>query len=72
MATQSKAKPAKKRLSRVILNPRSEVLTEEIRGIVTRRSGKFAHYCYDYDEMLIDENDPEFQTCLCGVPNART
>lgn len=23
------------------------------------------HYCPDWDYMLIDEGDPEFESCLC-------
>ena len=29
------------------------------------RTGKYAHACYEWDEMLIDEGDPEFESCLC-------
>lgn len=29
------------------------------------RSGKYAHFCYEWDELLIDESDPEIETCCC-------
>lgn len=25
------------------------------------------HFCEDWDGLLIDENDPEFEHCKCGV-----
>lgn len=27
------------------------------------RIGKYAHFCYDWDEWLISEEDPEFESC---------
>lgn len=30
-----------------------------------KREGKFAHFCYEWDDLLIDENDSEFMSCLC-------
>lgn len=27
--------------------------------------GKYLHYCYDWDEMLICECCPEIESCLC-------
>lgn len=33
---------------------------------------QFQHYCYEWDEALIDETYEEFATCLCyrGNPEA--
>jgi hypothetical protein len=28
-------------------------------------TGKFAHQCYEWDGMAIDETMPEFESCLC-------
>ena len=46
----------------------SKVLSD---GRITR-SGKYAHFCNEWDDMLIDENDPEFEACHCfsGDPEA--
>lgn len=35
----------------------------------TVRLGEFAHFCYDWDLMLIDETDREFEACLCFRPH---
>lgn len=29
------------------------------------------HFCQDWDFLLIDESDPEFQSCGCFTPAAR-
>lgn len=47
---------------RVLLNPSGKTIVD---GNV-QRSGKMAHNCYEWDEMLIDETDPEYDACLCG------
>lgn len=31
--------------------------------------GKYKHYCYDWDDMAIDETCPEFESCLCFTNN---
>ena len=28
---------------------------------------KFKHYCPDWDFMLIDRHDPEFNSCTCNL-----
>jgi hypothetical protein len=28
-------------------------------------TGKYKHYCIEWDGMAIDENMPEFDACLC-------
>lgn len=28
-------------------------------------TGKYAHYCWDWDELPIDETVPEFKVCTC-------
>jgi len=64
---------AKVKIARVVFNPYRRILTEEVRGkVICVRTGLYAHYCYEYDDMLIDESDPEFKNCLCGIPNAKT
>jgi hypothetical protein len=30
-----------------------------------RRQRPFLHWCYEWDGMLIDKNDPEFEVCTC-------
>ncbi len=70
-------KQPKGEIARVVFNPHNKELTEEfdnVRGVAAHitRKGKYAHYCYDWDEMLIDENDPEFEACTCGKPNPLT
>lgn len=32
---------------------------------MARLTGKYKHYCYDWDEMAIDETCPEFNACTC-------
>jgi hypothetical protein len=69
MKTKGKiaSKPA-----RVVFNPHRKMLTEGVPPKCSGRNGLYAHFCYEYDEMLIDENDPEFVNCLCGMPNPKT
>lgn len=42
------------------MNP-TLTLTEDER----RLGGRFLHFCYDWDGMLIDHTDPEFECCNC-------
>ena len=35
-------------------------------GRVVVRKGRFAHFCYDWDDALIDETDSEFESCGCA------
>jgi hypothetical protein len=58
--------------SRVVFNPHNELIFENLNQPIRSRKGRYAHYCYEWDEMLIDENDPEFESCLCGMPNPKT
>lgn len=71
---KSKAKIATK--SRVVFNPnRLDMYETDSKHVMIQgsmRDGLYAHYCYDWDEMLIDENDPEFECCNCGKPNPKT
>jgi hypothetical protein len=62
-----KAKAKKK--ERIIFNPRRELLTDDHR---IQRRGLYAHFCFNHNELLIDETDEEFKACLCGVPNPLT
>jgi len=39
------------------------VNTEE--EVMKTLTGKFKHYCWEWDEMAIDETFPEFEHCLC-------
>ena len=37
-------------------------------GVVTRNQGikyPYLHWCHEWDGMLIDDSDPEFDCCLC-------
>ena len=64
----AKVKVKGKTQERMFLNPYKRVLTDGDRI----RSGLFAHYCYDLDELLIDETDiDEFTICLCGKSTDR-
>lgn len=67
-----KAKIAK--LARVVFNPDQAVIYDPApaNSLHNYRCGKYSHYCYDNNEMLIDENDSEFATCNCGKPNSKT
>lgn len=31
-------------------------------------TGNYAHYCYDWDSLPIDESLPEWETCICYDP----
>lgn len=31
----------------------------------SKLKGKFKHYCWEWDEMAIDETCPEFKFCTC-------
>lgn len=63
----SKPKP-----TRIIFNPTRKRVVDLLSDGERVRSGLYTHYCYEWDEMLIDENDPEFAVCLCGMPNPKT
>ena len=67
-----KAKIAPK--SRVIFNPLRQVVIDPCcaSALYKTRTGAYAHQCYDNSELLIDENDPEFESCTCGKPNPKT
>ena len=58
----------KAKSNRLIFNPNNHTLTDSLRV----RRGKYAHYCFDHNDLLIDENDKEFITCECGRVNPRT
>lgn len=30
-------------------------------------TGRYKHYCPDWDYMAIDETCPEFESCLCNL-----
>ena len=63
------------KIERVVFNPTEKVITDPdvpVGSPYSERKGKYAHLCYDWDEMLIDEHDSEFSSCSCGLPNTRT
>lgn len=45
--------------------PHLEEVVNSKKGTVIVRDGKFAHFCHEWDDALIDENDPEFESCTC-------
>ena len=53
-----------KKIAQIVFNPTGKQVIDPCTGVI--RTGKYAHFCYEYDELLIDENDAEFSTCLCG------
>ena len=59
---------------RIVFNPTNRAIIDEYtESGHCIRTGKYAHHCYDWDEMLIDETDEhEFSICRCGVPDAKT
>jgi hypothetical protein len=28
-------------------------------------TGRYAHYCYEWDDLPVDETCPEFECCIC-------
>ena len=60
--------------SRIVFNPLNQVVFDPCCPLKNNstRTGKYAHLCYDCDELLIDETDPEFACCTCGMPNPKT
>lgn len=72
----SKERIVKYKPARVIFNPTGKKIIEPMAmgpdNLPIVRSGLYAHFCYDWDEMLIDEHDPEFEYCICGMPNNKT
>lgn len=52
---------------RTVLNPRRETLEGDGR----KSNSPMAHYCWDWDDLLIDENCEEFELCHCGLANTR-
>ena len=43
-------------------------MTEKIDAEVVafnKLTGKFKHFCLEWDGMAIDETCPEFESCLC-------
>ncbi len=63
----------KKLQERIVFNPTRQPIKCHVgaKEVITR-SGKYAHFCYEWDDMLIDETDKEFEVCQCGKPNPRT
>jgi hypothetical protein len=59
---------------RVKFNPNRYGFTEGKPGTpdFRIRKGLYAHNCYDHNELLIDETDPEFASCKCGCPDPRS
>jgi len=43
----------------------SKVNHEEL--VFAQLTGKYKHYCSDWDEMAIDENCAEFASCTCFI-----
>lgn len=72
MKKESKGEIAKS--SRIIFNPTGKIIRDPVgpENVATARSGIYAHFCYDWDELLIDETDPEFEACTCGKSNPKT
>jgi hypothetical protein len=61
--------------TRVVFNPNQAPIVDQCDrelGKPRMRKGKYAHYCYEWDELLIDETDFEFPFCKCGCPNPKT
>ncbi len=58
----------KTKATRVVFNP----LGKTLEGDGRKLNGKYAHYCYEWDDMLIDETCEEFSACVCGKPDPRT
>jgi len=72
-----KAKAKITKAPRIIFNPTRKWICDPVPGTGCplykgARNGLYAHFCYDWDEMLIDETDPEFNSCMCGMPNPKT
>ena len=42
-----------------------EVLQEVIQRLRRINPPKFKHFCVEWDELEIDEYDPEFSACTC-------
>jgi len=58
---------------RIVFNPNRVVITDDSVWPFESRSGQYAHFCYEFDDMLIDETDiKEFASCNCGKPNPKT
>jgi len=32
-------------------------------------AGGFLHFCIEWDDLLIDQTDPEFESCTCRFPS---
>ena len=45
--------------------PHLEEVVNKVTGQVVIREGKFAHFCLEWDDALIDESDSEFEVCTC-------
>ena len=64
----------KKNQERIIFNPHRIMIIDPNPddGKHQKRAGIYAHFCFDWYDRLIDENDVEFSSCTCGVPNLKT
>ena len=74
MSVRSKGKIVKQP-TRICFNPTRATIYDPIDPDGFRymsRNGLYAHFCYEWDEMLIDETDSEFALCKCGCPDERT
>ena len=62
-AAKKQAKPTK--IERIVFNIDHKAMHDPCTNRI--RKGKYAHFCFYHDELLIDENDQEFSSCLCGM-----
>ncbi len=40
---------------------------DQLKQIFNELTGKYKHYCVEWDSLPIDENCPEFEVCSCFV-----
>jgi hypothetical protein len=62
-----------RKVSRVVFNPRRlSIVDPGYASGKVRRDGLYAHFCFDFEDTLIDETDDVFEACTCGMPNPKT
>ncbi len=52
--------------------PSEEFIRESIRWRGRVLTGKYAHWCADWDELPVDETTPEWPCCCCFPTEAYT
>ncbi len=52
--------------------PSPEFIAESLKWRGRVLTGRFAHWCADWDELPVDETTPEWESCRCFTADERS